>query len=186
MSQDPSFETIQSHLKVIQDDVEVSVSKLNESSEEERGFYARSYIRAYASWIEGSVWVYKTLVSRVEYKWHQSLPLESQLFLFEKDWKLSNSGVPRLTNRKIGAKDNLKGFFAVMSQIFEGFQVDFGGPGWDAVLFFYSIRDRMMHPNGSRSLYVSHSELKRCDDGRIWLRSQFTRLGHSMRSKIEA
>jgi len=186
MNQNPSLETIQSHLKVIQDDVEVSVSKLNESSEDERGFYARSYIRAYASWIEGSVWVYKTLVSRVEYKWRQDLSLESQLFLFEKDWKLSNSGEPKLTNRKIGAKDNLKGFFVVMSQMFEGFQVDFGGSEWQEVLFFYSIRDRMMHPNGSRSLDVSDSELKRCDVGRVWLRSQFTSLGHSIKSKIEA
>lgn len=185
MSQDPSFETIQSHLKVIQDDVEVSVSKLNESSEEERGFYARSYIRAYASWIEGSVWVYKTLISRIEYKWHEDLPLESQLFLFGKDWKLSDSGVPKLTNRKIGAKDNLKGFLVVISQIFEGFQVDFSGAEWDEVLFFYAIRDRMMHPNGSRSLDVSGSELKKCDNGRLWLRSQFTSLTHSIKSKIE-
>jgi len=186
MSEIPSIETIKNHLKVIQDDVEISISKLNDSSGEERGFYARSYIRAYASWIEGSVWTYKTLVSRAEYKWHQELPIESQLFLFENDWRLSKSGAPKLTNRKIGAKDNLKGFFVVMSQIFDDFQVGFDGQEWEDVLFFYSIRDRLMHPNGSRSLDFPKCELKRCDDGRVWLLSQFSSLRCSIKAKVEA
>lgn len=40
--------------KVLHGDVKEAVNKLN-SSPENRAFYERSYIRAFASWVEGTI-----------------------------------------------------------------------------------------------------------------------------------
>ncbi len=90
--------------EVLYSDVKTSIYKLNDCSDDEFDFYARAYLRAYASWIEGVVWAYKDLISRVENGWYKVLPTEYQLYLFEYDWKITDNGKPVLQQKKIKTK----------------------------------------------------------------------------------
>jgi hypothetical protein len=172
-------------LKTLEEDVKKSILRVNESNEEEFGFNVRSYLRAYASWIEGSIYQYKHIISHIEYKWHEELPTQYQLYLFEYDWKINNSGEPVIQSKKIKTKENLKAFFFVMSKIFNGFEVKIDRGQWEDVLFFYSIRDKMMHPLKLDSLVITKNDIKRCDSGRIWLVSIFSQLREKLLEKID-
>lgn len=186
MGKAPNFEDVVALYRLLNNDVDKSIDKLNSAAPEDKEFYARSYIRAYASWIEGSVWVHKQMISRAEFNWYRDLPLESQLYLFEKDWRISDSGLPKSSRRKIGAKENLKSFFVVMSQLFEGFKVDLGGSGWRNILYFYQVRDGLMHPIAGSDLSLANIDLNKCDKGRIWLKNQFKKLAEEITVNINA
>jgi len=179
-----SIEDLQKILSVTSSDVEKSIAKLCSASEEEFSFYARSYVRAYASWVEGTIWVYKQLIVGAEYQWHKELPIECQLFLFEHDWALKSSGVPYRRDKKIGTLDNIKGFFYVAGQIFPEFSVDFSCSGWQGVTSFYLARDKMMHPSGPSGLEMPKEELKKYDEGRVWLKEKFHTFGEEVIKKI--
>lgn len=171
-------------LKTLEDDVNKSIRKVNESNDEEFGFNVRSYLRAYASWIEGSIYQYKHIISHIEYRWHEKLPTQYQLYLFEYDWKINNSGEPVIQSKKIKTKENLKAFFFVMAKLFNGFEARIDRSEWEDVLFFYRIRDKMMHPLQMDSLDITKNDIKRCDSGRIWLVSVFAQLRENLLEKI--
>lgn len=167
-----SLEDIKALIFALEEDINLAIAKVN-SSEDEFDFYARSYLRALATWIEGSLWLHKTIVREVEFDWNNVLPIESQLYLAEYDWKIDSRGKPKRETKKIPTKQNLKSFFYVMGQLFENYEADLGGEGWAAVLHFYDLRDRMMHPSGLASLVFSKPDIQRCDTGRLWLKDQF-------------
>lgn len=171
------------HFKTLNDDVKLSLEKLN-ASDDEFIFHAR--VRAYASWIEGSIWLYKELVRSIENKWYLELSTECQLYLFEYDWSQKNSGQPTLKTKKISTKENLKGLLFVMSKLFDDFEYKLDESGWDNVMFFYTIRDRMMHPNHLSSMQIDKNDLKKCHDGRIWLEDKFNKIRTCIVKKIDS
>lgn len=154
-------------------DVDFAINNLNSSKEDEEEFefLARSYIRAVASWAEGIIWVLKHAIIHAEGQWHKNLPLESQLYLFEHDWKLSNSGQPKLTSKKLKTEENLKGFFYVAYEIFGGEKADYSGQGWEDLKYFYKVRNQMMHPSNLDSFQINKKCLDKCENGRLWLKS---------------
>lgn len=143
-------------------------------------------MRAYSSWIEGSIWLYKELIRRIEYQWHKDLPMEYQLYLFEYDWSLSNTGKPTISQNKIKTKQNLKAFFYVMEKLFEQFSVDTSEEGWEQVMYFYKIRDSLMHPSNSSSLEISKNTIEKCEKGRLWLNGNFSKLSEILVAKSNA
>jgi len=168
------------------DDVKTSVMKLNNCNQDEFDFYARAYLRAYASWIEGNIWMYKELIRRIETQWYKNLSTEYQLYLFEYDWKIKNNGEPVLQQKRIKTIDNLKGLFFVLSHIFEDFSIDRGQKGWENVLYFYTIRDRTMHPTNLDSFKISKSDIEKCDNGRVWLEDIFIDLSSKIYEKTKS
>jgi len=169
--------------KILASDVELAVQKVNEASSDEMQFYSRTYLRAYASWIEGSLFMHKKLIAKTERNWYLELPAASQLYLLEVDWKIANSGEPREFSKKIRTQQNLKAFFFVSQQIFAGYKTDFENHGWGCVKEFYKLRDSMMHPSDSTSFNPSVDQINSCDDGRQWLLGEFRRVRDCMLDK---
>ena len=166
-------ENIEALLAIIQSDIELAIQKLNLAPENERPFYSRSYLRAYASWVEGMLHMHKSLIANNNQSWHAELPIECQLYLFEADWYIAASGKPKLTDKKIRTRQNIKAFFTVSSELFSDYEVDFGTHGWECVLSFYKLRDSLMHPEQASVLTLSVEEIGECDSGRKWLLEQF-------------
>jgi len=162
-------------IRVLWDDVESSISELNEisSASKDFGFKARSYLRAYASWLEGGVFLFKKMLANLKGDIHKRLTIESQLYLFNYDWKISN-GVPELSYKRIATKDNIKAFFKVSAQIFEDYKPDFKSDGWNGLMFFYRLRDRIMHPKEIADLSLDMEDLKRCEAGREWVKKELS------------
>lgn len=179
-----SEEEVKAAITAIETDMNMAVKKLN-SAGDEFDFYARAYVRAMGTWVEGVLWLHKTIITQYESKWHEELPMEDQLYLFESDWEI-RSGKPVRVNKKIATKQNLKSFFHVAAKIFQDYSVDLGGQGWQDILYFFSLRDRLMHPSGISSLIFSREDLDRCDNGRIWLRDQFSDLREEVLAKLDA
>ena len=170
----------------LENDVNKAIERIVESNDDNFGFNARSYLRAYASWVEGSIFLYKEIVRGVNNSvWISNLPLEYQLYMAEHDWKISGNGIPTKSNKKIRPKDNLKALFVVMSEIFDGFKVETDRGGWDDVMFFYRIRDKMMHPSEPNSLDVSPRDIQRCETGRKWLQSELKKLNTKLVEKLD-
>jgi hypothetical protein len=172
--------------KVMNNDVQLSINRLNRDSpsSEDFDFYARAYIRAYASWIEGSLSLYKDLIKNIDVNWCKELPLEYQLYLFEYDWSIKGSGEPYLTSKKIGTKDNISCFFRLISRLSSDFSVDKSKSSWSDVVFFYTVRDRMMHPKNCDSLIITKYELNQCERGRIWLNMVFQEIRNKILEKL--
>ncbi len=171
--------------KVLNGDLKKSVDKLNECESDEFNFYGRAYLRAYASWIEGSIWIYKNIIMRSDAQWYKQMPLESQLYLFEQDWSIKNNGNPYLQQKKIKTKENLKCFFVVMGQMFERFDVETDTDGWCNIVHFYTVRDRTMHPTSMDSLNLCKKDLDKCNKGRVWLDDIFCKLRKKIYEKTE-
>lgn len=161
--------------KVLHGDVKEAVNKLN-GSPENRAFYARSYIRAFASWVEGTVWMYKDLLKNLPDQKHLGLPLEYQLFLMDIDWTIKNSGEPKIRTKKIATAENLKAFFRLVQEFYPEFKTELPGDGFSNVVSMFKIRDRLMHPSSNNGLSISKTELSGCENGREWFISQMTQL----------
>jgi hypothetical protein len=99
--------------RLLSADMNLTVTRLKEK--EDFSFWGRAYLRAYSSWIEGLIWMYKESIRKLEYQWHKNLSLPDQSYLFEYDWSIEN-GNPVLKDKKIKTIDNLKAFFKVMSK----------------------------------------------------------------------
>ncbi|HET8710789.1 MAG TPA: hypothetical protein VFM32_05405 [Spongiibacteraceae bacterium] len=166
-------------LKVMMSDVNYSVEKLN-SGDENYDYYARAYLRSYASFIEGSIWVYKELIKRSKDKLFEKMPLDFQLYIYEIDLNIKSSGEPEVRNKKIKTKDNLKGFFYVISKLLPEYKIDLTTNEWSDISFFYSLRDKMMHPTSTNSLNISHEDIVRCDRGRAWLLDQYKQINTNL------
>jgi len=182
---DSNVQNLLQLMKILYGDIFYSIEKMK-SEENDFDYYARSYLRAYASWVEGSVWLYKEVIRKIEYQWHKNLPLASQLYLFEYDWDIKNSGQPELRQKKVRTKDNLKGFFFVMNQIFDDYSVNTNCNEWSDVQYFYGLRDKLMHPSNVAQLAISKDDIKRCDIGRVWLHEQFTNLSAAIQKRCDA
>jgi len=162
-------------------DIQNSILKLNSCNIDEFDFYARAYLRALASWIEGSLWIFKKIISQNEYQWHKNLALEEQLYLFEYDWKIEQD-TPIITQKKIRTKDNLRAFIRVAGHLFDQFKPDIKG-GWSDLMHFYNLRDRTMHPTSLDSLHIRRKDIEICDRGRKWLHETFITLGKCIYDK---
>lgn len=53
----------------------------------------------------------KDLVKHLERQWYRELPLEFQLYIFDQDWSIKNSGIPFLLEKRLKTKENLKALF---------------------------------------------------------------------------
>jgi|GEM_PF-2625612 len=72
-----------------------------------------------------------------------------------------------------------------MAKLFNEFEVKIDHGGWEDVLFFYRIRDKMMHTLQLDSLVITEKDIKKCDSGRIWLVSVFAQLRKKLLEKID-
>ena len=170
--------------KILESDVKLSVEKVNGASADERSFYVRAYLRSFASWCEGTLYLHKNVIANFEGQWHLGLPTECQLYLHEADWSISGSGEPRITDKKIKTRQNLKAFFVVSQKLFPEYEVNFGEYGWECVLRFYNLRDAMMHPSNAESLNPDMQEIDACEKGRGWLSSEFRKVRDGVIKKI--
>ncbi len=180
------MEEILDFVKTLYNDVEKSIQELNNHSNEDFGYRARSYLRAYASWVEGNVFYLKEIIRKIEYQWHKELPTASQIFLFEYDFFVKNSGEPVLEAKKIGTQANIKGLFYVGSQLFPSFNFSLSTSEWESVLYFYRLRDSMMHPKVGSSVLITKESILKCESGRLWLKGKFGDLQREIVSKIPA
>lgn len=171
--------------RVLKEDVNTSINNLNDCEQKDFGYNARSYLRSYASWVEGSLHIYKNTIANIEYKWMLDLPTQYQLYLHEYDFKIKGSGEIIALEKKLKTKENLKAFFVVMAKLFDGFSVEFDKGGWEDVLFFYAIRDKMMHPNNVKNLEVSKEDIEKCDSGRQWLEQSFEHLRDKIIERLD-
>lgn len=185
MNQQQEFNNISSLIEILNSDVQHIVDKLN-LSDEELDFNIRSYIRAYSSWIEGTVWMLKELIKGDEHQWHQTMPLASQLYLFEHDWKIKNTGEPVLTSRKLKTKENIKGLFHITTHLDQSFGIDYNSKGWNQIIHFYELRDNLMHPKSLDSLSITKNQVLKCDEGRAWLFSKFAEVAKIIIQKTYA
>lgn len=170
-------------MKILNMDVEKSIEKLN--SGEDFEYNARAYLRAYATWVEGTLWMFKELIRKIEYQWYKEMPLELQLYLLENDWDVKSSGEIYIEDKKIRTKDNIKAFFQLAKFFAPNFTVDFECKEWGYVSKFYYFRDRMMHPNSLKSLTYTHQEISNCDLGRKWLWKQISDVGQLISKRTE-
>lgn len=160
--------------KVLYGDVKEAKEAMNKLPEN-RAFYARSYVRAYASWIEGTIWMYKRLFEELPSQRVQTLPLEYQLYLKDIDWSMTN-GKPKIKTKKIGTKDNVKGFFQLAMKLYPHFRADISNTGFSNINEMFNMRDRLMHPSDNAHLCISDDELDKCEAGRTWFISQIQAL----------
>lgn len=173
-------------IRVLWNDVELSINELNEVLDANQNieYKARSYIRAYASWVEGGIFLFKKMFSQAQGGLHNKLPIESQLYLFDYDWKISN-GLPKLESKRISTRDNIKAFFKVISQIFEGYDPALSDNGWNELMYFFQIRDGIMHPKNNSDLELSKEDLMRCEKGRDWMKNELSKITDALKKYYE-
>ena len=106
--------------------------------------------------------------------------------MHEQDWSISNSGNPIVKSKKIPTRKNLKALFSVCQELFDEYSVDFGDAGWSNVNTFYDIRDSLMHPIETDDVSPPLDEVLRADNGRLWLREQFTNIRESVSMKAKS
>lgn len=160
-------------MEVLNTDVNKAIEALNSGADFD--FNSRTFLRAYASWVEGTLWMAKDLVKHLERQWYRELPLEFQLYIFDQDWSIKNSGIPFLLEKRLKTKENLKALFRLAEHINPNFSIDFNSKEWSDVNHFYELRDKMMHPKHVVSLEVDLADINRCESGRIWLYEQFSK-----------
>lgn len=170
---------------ILKKDLSLALLHLNHANEEDYGYYARSYIRTYAAYIEGSIWLYKQLIIRAEYQWHKSLPLASQLFLHEYDWKVASNGALRDKSKSIPTLDNIRAFFKLMQVLFPELVVDLSGEGWQSILAFNKKRNSIMHPTKSDALVVTSKDLEQLKQGVLWFEKVTRGLLVLIKNKIQ-
>lgn len=165
--------------KTMDNDVSISASKIN-ANPEEFDYYSRAYIRAVASWVEGSISMYKAIA--VHHPKRHNLPLESQLYLHDFDWAIQNGKIKSST-KKVRTKDNLKCFFSTMSELHSDYLVDFDSSGWSSLMGFYEHRDSMMHPKCIDDLILNKDVILRVQAGVVWFRDQISKLNECISTK---
>lgn len=183
---EPDINKVKGIFDILKNDVERSIEAVNLSlsTPENYGFNVRSYIRSYASWLEGSIWLYKHLITNAKYQWHRTLPIESQLFLYEHNWKIQSNGQPVFQKRRVGTTENIRAFLYVMSELFPNFCSDLSGSGWAAVQHFFKVRDATMHPSDLKDLNIVETDVLQIDAGRLWLVQKFSQLNECIELQI--
>ena len=170
MSRDERADELIEVAKVLQSDMKFAVQKLNDSTDSNFDFWARTYVKTLGSWIEGSLWAYKFILANSHIPKVLGFSVEEQLFLQDK--RISKAG--NIEKIKTPIKQNLKLFMKLMSkQASDNFQ-DFSGNGWQSLGQFFAIRDQLMHPKGLSNLKVSRNQIDEIEKGRIWLLQNFT------------
>ena len=172
-------------IKLLDADFMLSIDKVKSAVPNDVGFYKRSFVRSMASWIEGNLFIHKKIISDFDGQWHQSLNLEYQLYLFESDWTISDSGKSVLKSKKLGTLQNLKGFLVFSEELFPGYSIDFGVSGWESVRTFFKLRDGMMHPSTSSQLEFSADQMDKFDEAASWIKSEFRRVRNAMTEELK-
>lgn len=176
-------------LKELKEDINKTAEHINNAVEasnfEDCQYYYRGYVRAVAAWAEASLFVFKTTISKVEYRWYLNLETVEQLYLHDIDWKVSN-GKPTETRRKnLSIKDDLKAFFSISEKLFEDFNGISGSYHWGQFLRLLEARDKLMHPKSSSDLMLSKQQIDDFEAARNWLGNLFINLGKSVVKKID-
>jgi hypothetical protein len=158
--------------KALYSDLELSIKELI-GAEENFDYRSRCYLRAYASWVEGTIFMLKEIMRKSEYGWYKNLPIEKQLYLFEYDCDLKESGEPYIKNKKIPTLKNIKAIFIIVNEVFGLNKFSASAKEWNHIAELLQARDSITHPKDYKALIVSKKEILRFDDGRLWLKECF-------------
>lgn len=165
--------------KVLELDISSAIQKLNTS--EDFHFYSRSYVRALASWIEGTLYCHKELFLLDEDFLH-SLTVPEFCYFEEKQVQIKNNGNLSSKTLNIPTEQNLKIFFKLIPRKMNSEVVNMSDDcGWTKVIDFYSYRKRMLHPKKTADLQPTIEQIKGFETGREWLKTQFSKIRKSLK-----
>jgi hypothetical protein len=138
-------------------------------------FWRRNLIRALFAGIEAVVYDLKQLAIAVSEAPGIDLTPGDRYVLLEKDYVLQNNGAVKPRDAKIRTLDNLCFVFRAFSALHLSVrEIDPNDAGWKALVGATKIRDRLMHPKGSRSLVVTNTDLDSVQAATRWFTDYFT------------
>jgi hypothetical protein len=170
-------------IRIIHGDVKQCVNRLNENTDFD--FWARSYIRAVASLIEGTTFIYKKMIVSLWAERVLQLSTEQQLFFHNLDWRITRSGDVETTDKRLPSKEGLRAFFAQLGMVIPGYKPDFGGKGWAGLSLFYDVRDALIHPKSLQGLKLEKKTVSAIEDGRAWLNEQLKKVNDEMVDRLK-
>jgi hypothetical protein len=165
--------------QILKLDVDMAADYVN-SSDENFAFKTRVYIRAVASWIEGNIWMLKQEIPDMVPKKYNQLPLEYKLYLSDMDWSVGDNGKPKIKDKIIPTKSNVKTFFNTMDILFDDYTVSFDDKDYQHLLSFYQIRNSMMHPKDINELIISKEQLYNCEAAAVWVKNEFVKVTNAI------
>lgn len=165
--------------KVLELDINSAIQKLNTA--EDFQFYSRSYIRALASWIEGTLYCHKELFL-LDKDFLSSLTVPEFCYFEEKQVQIKGNGNLSEKTLNIPTEHNLKIFFKVMPVKMGSEAISMSdSEGWHKVTEFYSYRKKMLHPKKTADLQPSIEQIRDFEIGREWLKIQFSKVRNSLK-----
>jgi hypothetical protein len=167
-------------IHTLSEDVNKCVRHLNER-DNTFSFWARAYVRAFGSFIEGAAASYREVIVSLWTSGAVSLSVEQQLFFLNLDWRVTSQSRIETIEKKISTTQSLKCLFEQLSEVVPGYTVDFGTTGWENILAFYVVRDGLTHPKRLSSLEVSEEQVKVIEIGRRWFAAQVRAKGSTTR-----
>ena len=170
-------------IRTLSEDVNECVRHLSDRTT--FAFWARVYVRAFGSFIEGAAASYRDVVVSLWKSGAISLSVEQQLFFLNLDWRVTSRSQIETMEKKLSTTQSIKCLFTQLSEVVPGYTADFGTTGWQNILAFYSVRDALTHPKSLASLDVSEDQVKAIEIGREWFVAQVRAINDSLLSHLK-
>ncbi len=165
-------------IHTLSEDVNECVRHLSER--ETFSFWARAYVRAFGSFIEGVAASYREVIVSLWTSGAVPLSVEQQLFFLNLDWRVTSQSRIETIEKKLSTTQSIKCLFAQLSEVVPGYTADFGTAGWENILAFYAVRDGLTHPKSLSSLEVSEEQVNAIEVGRKWFVAQVQAINDSL------
>lgn len=124
--------------------------------------YARRvYIRALLSTIEGTIYVLKQIILKVNSSSSNLLLYSEIAMLQEVSYELSNKGEVKETTKLLRIEDNIRFTTKILNKVFHfELALQVGEKSWEHFLQAIKIRNRITHPKGSDHFKISDDEIQ--------------------------
>jgi hypothetical protein len=147
-------------LKTISLDLMETYDRLRTDADDH--FSRRNWVRTFCSQVDAFAYSTKQmLASMAEFPGVTLTPHEVVL-LREEAYEIGNNGEVKLRgDRFVPIRTNLRFVAKICSRAFGiSYELDTGGPGWNALDDAFTIRNRLVHPKAFQDMYVTDDELK--------------------------
>jgi hypothetical protein len=141
-------------------------------------FAVRTFVRTMAAEFETRLYLLQDFMLKVhEESANLKFEAAEEAILQSETYSLRKNGVIERTPKFYPFRDHLLFTLRLFAKRFHPKAMpEASGPGWDAVLKFIQIRNRLMHPKSMADLEISESEIDSINAAQDWLRSAFKAL----------
>ena len=115
----------------------------------------------------------------------QKLSAINKEFLYER--KVDDEGILLKNKKRVGAGENVKQTFKILSEMFISDAPDFGGKEWGIFICALKTRDRLTHPKCLEDLSISAAQYYDVASSFTWFEVEFKKIINTskLRKKVQ-